>query len=143
MAANKYMCHGMVLYRLIGNQSINIYQDKKTSAYIINDKIAIMIKYSTKRLSPWTFTINRDFNFSIDSLSNDYIVFVTLVCNDDGIACLTYDDYSYITCFGSYDINSIFIKRKKNESYTVKGTERSLEHKVKDCDLPNLINSLI
>lgn len=139
MSANKYMCHGLVLYRLITEKPVKIYQDVDTQAYIINDCIAILIKYSTKRLSPWTFTLSQDFDGVVDKLSDEYEVFVAFVCNDDGVACVAYDDYSYITSFGSYDTNSIAVRRKKGESYTVKGPEHELDHKVKDCDLPKRV----
>lgn len=136
---SKHMLFGYALFRLVNHKKIKIAQDKDNQAYIIDDEYAILIKYSSKRLSPWSFTISKDFNRIVEKLHLEYKLFICLVCNDDGIVCLDVDEYGYITSFGSFDANSIMVKRKKKESYTVKGTENVLNHKIKDSDFPKRI----
>ncbi|MFA5091433.1 MAG: hypothetical protein WC483_02275 [Candidatus Paceibacterota bacterium] len=65
-------------------------------------------------------------------------IFIILVCNDDGICCLNWKEFS--TIISVYNINYpkwIRVGRRKNEKYSVYGIDGELKHKIGNSDFPN------
>ena len=59
------------------------------SAYVVGLDCSLYIKYSTNRMSPWTFSFSREQQQELDELGAQSVrVLVVLVCGQDGIACL-------------------------------------------------------
>ncbi len=65
--------HGLVFARIIhrGQRPVVIkpYLSESNSSYIVDDKIGIYIKYSSKRMTPWRFTFIKAHQAEIDRLN--------------------------------------------------------------------------
>lgn len=86
--------HGLVFARILhGMQrpvSLKPFQSVSNASYIVNDKIGIYIKYSSKRMTPWRFTFRKEHQAEMQLMKlHCRNVFLLLVCNDDGIVCLS------------------------------------------------------
>ena len=105
------------------------------SAYAINNSIAVYIKHSKKRLTPWSFTFYKKHQDYISELNNifDNIV-ILLVCGRDGVVGLKFDELKQILDSNHEDIEWISVSRRKKEQYKVTGTDGSLAFKVTQDD---------
>src|SRR5882762_2961864 len=93
--------HGLVFARILhaAKRSISIkaYPTPSNASYILNEDTGIYIKYSAKRLTPWRFSFFEEHQKEIEKMRNTLgEVFLILVCNDDGIVCLNYDELKQI-----------------------------------------------
>ena len=134
--------HGVVFARLLhGTQrlvSIRAFDPNSNAAYVVDDSIGIYIKYSSKRLTPWRFTFSPEHKREIENLrSSKPRVFVVLVCNDDGIVCLTYSELNTILDDQHENHQWISASRHKREMYSIEGSNGRLEFKVGKDDFPN------
>ena len=89
--------HGVVFARILhgGNASVDIksYPTPDNASYVVNDNAGIYIKYSSKRMSPWRFSFQKEHQEEILEMKNKLgEVYTVLVCNDDGIVCLSFDE---------------------------------------------------
>ena len=89
--------HGLVFARILhGSQrpiSIETYPTSSNSSYIVNGNVGLYIKYSSKRMTPWRFSFKKEHQDEMTSMQEKLKdVFLVLVCNDDGIVCLSYDE---------------------------------------------------
>lgn len=101
------------------------------SAYAINNSVALYIKHSKKRLTPWKFTFYKQHQDYISELKNifDDIV-ILLVCGDDGVAGLSFDELKLILDTNHEDVEWIKVERRKREQYKVSGTDGELSFKI-------------
>jgi hypothetical protein len=132
--------HGIVFSKLIhkfGEIKVHSLVNNDNSSYVINDSMGIYIKFSKKRLTPWQFTFSSEHYNSIGSLYSQYKkVYIILVCNEDGICCIKYEDFiNVISCIDENNSKSILISRVKNEQYSVSGTDGALKHKIPDNNI--------
>jgi len=134
------MYHGIVLSKLVHiNNNIEISSDvnNDNSSYILNKSCGLYIKFSKKRLTPWTFTFNFEHNNAIESLSSltttGYVVFV---CGNDGICCVEFQEFFFaIGQMVEGDKKSISISRFKKEQYLVSGSNYEISHKFSNFDI--------
>ena len=75
----------------------------------------------------------------IEKITKTHNLFIGLICNDDGICCISYKEYKQIVDFRVDDINNISVQRKKRESYQVSGKLGVLPYKISDTDFPRRI----
>jgi hypothetical protein len=127
--------HGAVLTQLIHgtSQSISIrsLDENENSAYVINDRIGLYIKYSKKRLSPWTFTFLKKHQDTIKNLKDIYgVVIIMMVCNDDGIVGLSFEELKSILDHNHEDVEWVKISRSKRLMYQVNGSDGNLSFKI-------------
>lgn len=140
--------HGAVLTELIHESSENInilsLDDFENSAYVINDHIGLYIKYSKKRLTPWTFTFLKKHQDTIKNLKDVYgDVVVILVCNDDGVVGLSFDELKIILDQNHEDVEWLRVSRSKRSMYQVSGSDGDLNFKIASDDyLKKILNSL-
>jgi hypothetical protein len=133
--------HGVVLSRLIhaSQDRIDIrpFPTQSNSSYILNRDIGLFVKYSTKRMSPWSFTFMRGHQEEILQMRKRMAdVFTLLVCNDDGIVCLSYDELRLVLDEHFTDAESIRVRRGPREKYAIVGTDGKLRFKVAESDFP-------
>jgi hypothetical protein len=132
--------HGTVLARLVhsadGTQSIGIFPGLSNASYILNEKIGLYIKYSAKRMSPWQFTFKREHQIEIETMRSMLNVFVVLVCNDDGIVCLSYEESKSLIGDQAGLVGWITATRRARQMYGIKGSSGSLETKVGANEFP-------
>lgn len=136
--------HGLVFARILhGTQrpiSIRTFPSESNASYVVNDFIGIYIKYSSKRMTPWHFTFKKEHQEEIELMNKNLEnVFLLLVCNDDGIVCLSYDELKQILDDQHGDIEWISAARNKREMYAVKGSDGKLGFKIGPNDFPNKI----
>lgn len=112
-------------------------KEGRINAFVVNGKIGIFIKHSTKRMSPWPFT------FSIDQVSDllDLTaacpsVFVVFVCNDDGLVTIDASNLYEIVSLQDSDNAWIRIERPRRAQYSVSGNKADLPFKVPNGVLP-------
>ena len=137
--------HGIVFARMVHatqkQVSIKPFPSPDNSSYVINDKVGIYIKYSTKRLSPWRFSFQKRHQDEILEMKNKIgEVFLLLVCNDDGIVAISFEELKQILNEQHDPIKWISAARGKREMYAVKGTDGELEFKVGKDDFSNKIS---
>ncbi len=133
--------HGLVFARILhGTQrplSIRPFQSISNASYILNDAVCIYIKYSSKRMTPWRFTFMAEHQQEIDLLQSTLPkVFLLLVCNDDGVVCLSYAELKQLLNNQHDPIEWISATRHKREMYSVKGSNGGLDFKIGKNDFP-------
>lgn len=136
--------HGVVFTKLIHGidevSCIRSYSKTSNAAYIINNDIGLYIKHSTKRMSPWGFSFLKAHQDELlEMTQNLKAVFVILVCGDDGIVTLPFNDLKQILDDEHGDIEWISASRTPRKEYTVKGSDGSLGRKVGKSDFPQKI----
>lgn len=140
--------HGSVFARILHATqkqiSIKIFPTQDNASYVLNEKVGIYIKYSTKRLSPWRFSFQKRHQDEILELKNTIgEVFLILVCNDDGIVVINFDELKQIMDEQFESVEWICVARGKREMYAVKGSDGELEFKIGKNDLPSKIFKIL
>jgi len=133
--------HGSALCRIIHHEDVNsikLYSTKSNSSYIVNDNIGLFIKYSAKRMSPWHFTFKKDHQDEIYEMSELLDrVFLVLVCKDDGICCLSYQELKLILDEEHEEVEWVSVARRPRQKYRVGGHDGKLKFKRADNKVPN------
>ncbi len=134
--------YGSALVRLIrDSRTYGVKLHGGNNCYLINDKICVYLKHCTKRMSPWSFTFMPNHMAEIASLySQNKKLFVILICNDDGVCCLNYDELAQVIFFGNIG-QTKFVKaaRSPREKYTVSGSDGKLKHKIGANEFPRKV----
>jgi hypothetical protein len=138
--------HGLVFARIIHGThqpvSIKLFPSTSNSSYVINDKIGIFVKYSSKRMTPWRFTFQKEHQEEIQLMKKELKeVFLLLVCNDDGIVCISYEELKQILDDQHDLIEWISATRHKREMYAIKGSNGKLGFKIGSNDFPEKLFS--
>jgi len=133
--------HGAVLTNLLhgSGQSVIIkpFPSESNASYIINKNIGLFIKHSVKRMSPWRFSFAQEHQNEILEMKNKLgEVFLALVCGEDGIVILSFEELKEILNETHSPVEWISVARNKNEHYTVKGSDGSLGYKISRKDFP-------
>lgn len=136
--------HGVVFARILhGTQrplSVRPFQSVSNASYVVNDSIGIYIKYSSKRMTPWRFTFKKEHQEEIGLMKSSFRnVFLILVCNDDGVVCLSYLELKEILDNQHNPIEWVSATRHKREMYLVKGSNGELDFKISQNDFPEKI----
>lgn len=134
--------HGALLTKLLNYQELNVINHQYFSAYIINHQ-AYYVKYSRKRISPWTFSFSEVHVSELIALKKDYeTVYVVLICDDDGICCLNFQEFRILIAVESSNYPKwIKATRQKREKYTVTGSDGKLSYKIGDNCLQSSITN--
>lgn len=135
--------HGAAILELIRHesyQSLAVYEGNNSS-YVVNGTSGIYIKYSQKRLPPWTFTFSTEHvNDIIEMHQTLERMYVTLVCHVDGVCCLGYEEFSTVFAIENESYPKwLSISRMKGEKYSVKGSDGELQHKIGRVDFPRKV----
>lgn len=125
MLGEKDRYHGSALSRLVGGAGSTIGIARLNSSlrtgYIVNDTIAMFVKYSTARLTPWQFGFSVEEIVEIHSIRNALTdAWIVLVCGSDGIAAIP---WSWIIDEGQtlQSRLSLQVSRRRNQLYRVTG----------------------
>ncbi len=133
--------HGPVFARILhatkSPLSVEPYPTTSNASYILNGKIGLYIKHSTKRMTPWRFSFAKVHQDEIDGMRQKLDqVFVILVCNDDGIVCLSYDELKQILDEHHTATEWVSASRNPRQMYTVKGSNGTLNFKIGSSEFP-------
>jgi hypothetical protein len=95
----------------------------------LNDHTLVLIKYSTKKRSPWGFTFTQSEQALLRVKAEQSTIVLGLICGADGIAALRYD--AYVTIAG-HNTSAFHIScyRSHGQHYEIKGPDGALEGKV-------------
>ena len=134
--------HGSALVRLIQDprtRSVELYRGNH--CYLVNKKEGIYLKHSTKRISPWQFTFLPEHLNEIATIeSESKALFLVLICNDDGICCLDYQEIAQLILVGNMEqTKSIRVSRSIHEKYVVSGSDGKLKYKIGNNDFPRKV----
>ena len=135
---------------VVGWGIVRLIHDERTSkiklysgnhVYVINDSVCIYLKHSSKRLSPWNFTFLPEHIKEIQNIRRKINnLYTVLICNDDGICCLNFSEFSQLIYIGDFGKSkSIRISRSRREKYSISGSDGKLRHKIGDSDFPRKI----
>lgn len=134
--------HGAILLKIVNDTASQLkkYQNNNSS-YIINDQIGIYCKYSQKRISPWVFSFSQVHVDEIKRFQSDIgNLFIVLLCNDNGICCLNFQEFCTILSIESKNFPKwIKTSRLKGEKYSVSGSDGKLKYKIGNSDFPHKI----
>ncbi|MFA4853435.1 MAG: hypothetical protein WC868_11250, partial [Bacteroidales bacterium] len=133
--------HGLVFARILHATqkpiTIKPFPSQDNASYVLNDKLGIYIKYSTKRLSPWRFSFQKRHQDEILEMKNKVgDAFLLLVCNDNGIVAISFDELKQILNEKHDQVEWISAARGKREMFAVKGSDGELEFKIGRKDFP-------
>jgi hypothetical protein len=136
--------HGVVFARILHGtrRSLTVcpFQSVSNSSYVVNGSVGIYVKYSSKRMTPWHFTFKKEHQAEIDLMKSSFKnVFLVLVCNDDGIVCLSYSELKEILDNQHDPIEWISATRRKRKMYSVKGSNGELDFKIGKNEFPEKI----
>ncbi|MCP4649613.1 MAG: hypothetical protein GY853_05980 [PVC group bacterium] len=101
---------------------------KNEDGYIVNDATFIYLKYRTKSMAPWSFTITKEEGQLLQKHRDKFTnVVIGLVCGGDGVCAVSFDLAKEL--LGGTE-GSISVKRKFREQYSVKGPAQKMKGKV-------------
>jgi hypothetical protein len=133
--------HGAALSRLVHGSdrvlSIRRYSSASNASYVVNEKMGLYVKHSTKRLSPWTFTFQRPHRAEILDMHRLFPhVFIVFVCHTDGIVCLRFAELQLILDCERRDVQWVRVSRSPRHKYAVAGKYGRLKSKIGDNEFP-------
>ena len=144
MAIKEYeFFNGVVLNRLIRKGKpieIDTFPSDGNNTFMINNKLAIYIKYSNKKISPWRFTFTKKHQEELKIIKDmlDY-VYLILVCETDGVVCIEYSELKQILDEHYENIEWVSASRLKREKYALRGSDGKMDFKIADNDFPKKI----
>jgi len=137
--------HGVLLARLVrGAEAPVEIATHSRSAYVVGGRCGLYVKYSTSRLSPWSFSFSAVHQREIQNLSDEFqFAFVALVCGKDGIACLNARELNRVLDDDHRETEWVKASRRPREKYLITGTDDRRGFKVADSEFPaKLITAL-
>jgi len=97
--------------------------------FILNDRLVVYLKYSTKGRSPWAFTFMPSEQASLGERALTLAAVVGLVCGGDGVAALPFRALCSVAPPSTSSIH-VSCYRKHGEHYSVCGPEGTLGGKI-------------
>lgn len=136
--------HGVIFTKLIHESNSRIliepFPTESNASYIINSKVGIYIKHSTKRLTPWRFSLSKIHQDEILQMKDKLEeVFLLLVCGEDGVVVLSFNELKRILDEVHGEVEWISATRTPRKEYAVKGSDGSLGKKVGKNEFPRKI----
>jgi hypothetical protein len=140
--------HGAALARLIrwdGSPTVSLHlHEEYRSAYVLDECVAVYVKYSTNRLSPWTFSFKPEHRGEISSLQDDFEeLCITLVCGTDGIACLSSVEYDLLLNGGMSVSERVRVARAPRQKYVVSVADQKRSVRIGNNEFPAKVYSAI
>src|SRR3972149_3125279 len=110
--------HGVAIIRLLDDKRCKTVH-KDELGYIVNDRVFVFVKYTTRTRPPWRFTFRQDEVEQLNSRATSFgDIVIVLVCGGDGICAVSW--YNASRLLGN-KAGWISAKRKFNEQYSVAG----------------------
>jgi hypothetical protein len=133
--------HGAVLAKIAHycTPGVNIkpYPSGTNASYIIQNRIGLYIKHSSSRMSPWQFSFSDSHQDEILEMKIKLgTVFVALVCRDDGVVCLSFEELKVVLNEVHDRYEWIRVSRRPREKYEIKGSDGRLLVKIGASDFP-------
>jgi hypothetical protein len=97
--------------------------------FLLNDRLLVLFKYSTKGRSPWGFTFTVDEQTLLQTKASQFNTTLGLICGADGVAAISYQSYLSVAAPRKSAIH-IACYRLHGAHYEVSGPDGALERKV-------------
>ncbi len=97
--------------------------------FLVNDKLAVYLKYSTRTRGPWGFTFTADEQRMLAQRSGEQRFAIGLVCGSDGIAAVEREVYLKIAPPRDSPLH-IACYRRHGEHYEVNGPDGTVPGKI-------------
>jgi hypothetical protein len=127
---------GVVLRQLVVNANYSLafrpfLREGRITAFVMNGRLGIYVKHSSKRMSPWRFTFTIEQAADLLDLEVKYPdSFMMFVCGDDGIVTLSFAELHEVVDFQQTDNAWVSIARPPRAQYAVAGNRQELDRKV-------------
>ena len=125
--------------------SFKEYPTKSRSSYVVTqgrNTFGIYIKFSQKRITPWSFTFSREHQLEIENMTkNIQKIFIMLVCGNDGVAILSFDEFKKILDENYEENENVTVKRPPRGRYSVSGRDGKLNYKIVKNDYEKLLKT--
>lgn len=127
---------GAVLRQLVVESVTSIIitpfvREGRINAFVINGKIGVFVKHSTKRMSPWRFTFTLDqISDMLDLEAACRDTFTAFVCGDDGIVVLDVGNLHGAMTFDDSEHAWLRIDRPPRSQYAVAGNRAELPNRI-------------
>jgi len=133
--------HGAAIIRLLEDERGFSVSKKGFLGYVVNEKIFVFLKYTTKARTPWRFSFDQE---DVDrcfrmSLEHEDVV-LGLICGGDGVCALKWEEAKMLL---DGKPGWICVKRNHNERYGVTGSASELDRKVAVGRWPTLLSETI
>lgn len=129
--------HGAAILRVIQDLRSFSIKKKENLGYIVNERIFIFLKFSTRGRSPWGFTFDQEDVDRCVNMENEYsLVALGLICGGDGICTLRWNEAKFLLAGKP---GRIAASRNYNKSYSVRGSAGKLKKKISSKRWPSLI----
>jgi hypothetical protein len=103
----------------------------RINAFVVNGRVGVYMKHSSKRMSPWRFSFNIDQAADLLDLEQKFPdSFIVFVCETDGLVALTLADLHTIVDFQQSDNAWVSIARPPRTQYELTGNKGELGYKV-------------
>ena len=119
---------GAALHRLVRGGAVTSIRYKQPFFHM-NERLRILLKYSTRGRSPWGFSFTPDEQALLEEASADLPAAIGLICGADGIAAISYEEYRSIAVLKPTAIH-IACYRDHGKHYKVSGPDGKLAEKV-------------
>lgn len=128
--------HGAALVHLMDDERCQAVRRQGLLGYVVNGKVFLFVKYTTKARSPWRFTFDQE---DVDRANRMAIehdrALIVMVCGGDGVCVLKWEEAKQLLQNGP---GWIATSRKHSGMYTVWGSTEELERKLSMSRWPSL-----
>src|SRR5436853_7852252 len=106
-------------------------REGRISAFVLDGKVGVYVKHSSKRMSPWRFSFTIEQAADLLDLEARYPnMFVVLVCETDGIVVLSAGELHQVVSFVETENAWLRIDRPYRGQYSISGNRAPLPRKV-------------
>jgi hypothetical protein len=128
--------HGIALARVVrGDENGHHIRNHESvrSAYVLDGSVGLYVKYSTSRLSPWSFSFSEGHRREMAGLALELgRVCLALVCGEDGVVALTGPEMAVVLGADAQGDGWVRVDRRRSQMYGVSGSAGRLRVKVAD-----------
>jgi hypothetical protein len=127
---------GVVLRQLAVESDYSIsfrpfLREGRINAFVINGRVGVYLKHSSKRMSPWRFSFTIDQAADLLDLEQKFPdSFVVFVCATDGLVTLSFADLHTIVSFQESENAWVSVSRPPRAQYDLAGNRGELKYKV-------------
>nr|VFJ67739.1 MAG: hypothetical protein BECKDK2373C_GA0170839_11693 [Candidatus Kentron sp. DK] len=102
-----------------------------TGYYLLDGRIPVYLKLSTKRKGPWGFNFFRSHQEMQEKILLTYgECFTCLICGHDGVVGLSMDEFRQVLDGNFEEQESVSVRRKLKNMYQVKGRDGTLDYRL-------------
>jgi hypothetical protein len=129
---------GAVLRQLVVGNDVSLtlsfrpfLREGRITAFVMNGRIGLYIKHSSKRMSPWRFSFTIEQAADLLNLEARFPdSFVVFVCETDGLVTLPFSELQDIVDFHQTDNAWVSVSRPPRAQYAIAGNKDELDRKV-------------